>query len=461
MPASMKLDIRAKLFLAVLAACATVLAVNGIAARISFERAFLGYLNEQGVQRMQEMIPRLASEYRRHGGWAFLHEGPQAWFRLTMPPGLDRAPDRPPPVSDQTGVVPRLALLDADGGRLIGNPAATEHAVRRPVTVDGRTVGWLAMVPFERAIAEGDVRFYREQLRAWWINIATSVSVAALLAWALSRTLMRRLGALKDGIHQLAAGRYATRISGATEDELGRLVQDVNRLAGVLERTDQSRRDFMADISHELRTPLAVLRAELEAIQDGIRPLHSAGLEPLQGQVQQLGKLIDDLHDLSVAQAEPSYQFAPIDVVAAVDAALTGMQRRFSDAGLALEAELPAGPLLVRGEERRLQQLFANLLENSHRYTDGGGKVRASVRREAGRAMVVIEDSAPGVPDDKRARLFERFYRVETSRSRASGGSGLGLAICRHIVHAHGGEIHAEPSLLGGLRIVIHFPLLP
>ncbi|MFT4266200.1 MAG: sensor histidine kinase efflux regulator BaeS [Xenophilus sp.] len=459
----MKLSIPAKLFLAVLTACALVLAVNGIAGRLSFERAFLDYLNEQGVQRMQQIAVRLEAEYRSHGNWEFLRGKPEAWFQLLRPSELEaeEAMNQSPPLSDQSGVILRLAVFDGQDQRVLGNPsAASKEAIRRPVTVDGRTVGWLAMVPLEKAVAEGDVRFYRAQQRAWWINIGASVFVAALLAGMLSRTLLRRLQALTGGIHRLAAGDYAARIAGMASDELGRLVQDVNRLADVLEHTDQSRRDFMADISHELRTPLAVLRAEMEAIQDGIRPLQPDSLAPLQGQVQQLGKLIDDLHELSVTQAEPSYRFAPIDVAGALRSALAAMSGRFADAGLRVHAEWPAGPLLVQGEERRLQQLFANLLENAARYTDRGGQVRAGARRDGAQAVLAIEDSAPGVPGDKRGRLFERFYRVETSRSRASGGSGLGLAICHQIVRAHGGEIRAEASPLGGLRIVIRLPLL-
>ncbi|MFT3801852.1 MAG: sensor histidine kinase efflux regulator BaeS [Burkholderiaceae bacterium] len=460
----MKPSIPAKLFLAVLAACALVLAVNGIAGRLSFERAFLDYLNEQGVQRMQQIAVRLAGEYRRQGGWDFLRGRPEAWFPLLRPSDRDgdEPRDRPPPLSDQTGVILRLALFDEHGERLLGNPAAAAaDAIRQPVVADGRSVGWLAMVPIEKAVAEGDVRFYRTQQRSWWINGGASVIVAALLAWGLSRALFRRLRALTGGIHKLAAGDYATRIPGTADDELGRLAQDVNRLAGVLERTEQSRRDFMADISHELRTPLAVLHAELEAIQDGIRPLRPASLAPLRAQVRQLGKLVDDLHELAMTQAEPSYRFAPIDVAALLGAAAAGMRGRFADAGLDLRTALPDGPLLVHGEERRLQQLFANLLENSLRYTDRGGRVRVRADRDGARVVIVIEDSDPGVPDGKRYRLFERFYRVESSRSRASGGSGLGLAICHHIVRAHGGRIRAEVSSLGGLRIVIELALLP
>lgn len=460
----MKLSILSKLFIAMLSACALTLAVNGVAGRFSFERAFLNYLNDQGVQRMQQIAAFLADEYRTHDDWEFLRGNPEALFRIIRPAreNAGEVPDLPPPLSDQTGLILRLAVLDEQGQRVFGNPSATRKgAIRTPVTVNGHGVGWLAMVPLEQAVEDGDVRFYQAQQRAWWINIAASIAVAALLAWLLSRVLLQPLNILTGSIRKLAAGDYAVRIAGSASDELGRLMQDVNRLADVLNRTEQSRRDFMADISHELRTPLSVLRAELEAIHDGIRPLRPDTLTLLQGQVRQLGKLVDDLHELSTAQANQSYQLVPIDVVSALNAALASMGHRFADAGLELHADLFPMPLLIQGEERRLQQLFVNLLENATRYTDRGGQVLVSVRQYSGDAVIVIEDSAPGVPDDKLARLFERFYRVDSSRSRASGGSGLGLAICHCVTQAHGGAIRAEASSLGGLRIVITFPLLP
>lgn len=461
----MKLSIFTKLFIAMLSACALTLAVNGVAARFSFERAFLNYLNEQSVQRMQQIAVLLAGEYRAQGSWEFMRGNPGALFDLLRPPprgNVGQVPDRPPPLFDQTGLMMRLAVLDEQGRRIFGNPsAAREGSIRIQVAANGHGVGWLAMVPLEQAVEDGDVRFYQTHQRAMWVNIGASIIVAALLAWLLSRALLRPLQILTGSIRKLAAGDYSIRISGPASDELGRLMRDVNRLADVLNRTEQSRRDFMADISHELRTPLSVLRAELEAIQDGIRSLQPGTLALLQAQVQQLGKLVDDLHELSAAQADQSYQLVSLDVVAALDAAVASMGHRFADAGLALHMDLHPMPLLIQAEERRLQQLFVNLLENSTRYTDRGGRVRVSVQRGAGNVLIAIEDSAPGVPDDKLPRLFERFYRVETSRSRVSGGSGLGLAICEGIAHALRGEIRAEASSLGGLRIVITFPLMP
>lgn len=518
----MKPSIPTRLFLAVLSACAVVLAVNGVAERFSFERVFLQYLNEQGMQRMQQLATVVAGEYRSHGSWDFMRADPDEWFwnrilpqlvEHVSPPGTTAVPaghagsrpeatatgasttrgadistaggtgapmtkgmdapatggpygpeDAPePPLSDLAGVMLRMALMDTQGRLLMGNPAAaTPRGVRLPVRVDGQTVGWLSMLPLEKAVERSDVRFYEAQQRARWLNIAASIAVAALLAWLLSRALLSRLKVLAGGIRRLARGDYDSRLPAGSDDELGRLRDDVNHLAQVLERTEESRRDFMADISHELRTPLAVLRAELEAMQDGIRPLTPEGLQAVQGPVQQLGKLVEDLHELSMAQAEVSYQHEPLDVGVVLAQALAGMASRLADAGLQLQRVLPASPLPVLGEARRLEQVFVNLLENAARYTDAGGQVRVVARTVSGRQVeIVVEDSAPGVPADKRARLFERFYRVDRSRARARGGSGLGLAICQHIVQAHRGTIAADDSPLGGLRITVTLPLQP
>ncbi|SEM26571.1 two-component system, OmpR family, sensor histidine kinase BaeS [Pseudoxanthomonas sp. GM95] len=458
----MKFGITAKLFCAVLAACAVVLVVNGVATRIAFERGFMGYLNDQGTGRMEHLLPRLQAEYARHGSWDFVRGKPDVWFTLMRPSEVEIGDFdlRAPPVSDQSGAVFRFALLDADGKRVIGNPNVDADAVRRAILVQGRTVGWMAMVPFQRVLAANEQRFIEQQQRRWWMIGIASVLVAATLAWLLSRALLRRVRGLASATHRLAAGDYTTRIAPGSDDEVGRLAQDFNRMADALEHTEQNRRAFMADISHELRTPLAVLRAELEAIQDGIRPMTWTTLSPLQGEVQQLGKLIDDLHDLALTQSGAlAYRRATLDLGAVLQATLDGMRGRFADAGLNLMAPHSAAALMVLGDERRLQQLFANLLENALRYTDAGGVVAVQAQAVDGQARIVIEDSAPGVEPDKRARLFERFYRVDASRNRASGGSGLGLAICHNIVLAHDGAIATEASALGGLRLVLTLPL--
>jgi two-component system sensor histidine kinase BaeS len=243
-------------------------------------------------------------------------------------------------------------------------------------------------------------------------------------------------------------------------DELGQLGQDFNLLAHTLERNEQARRAFMADISHELRTPLAVLRGELEALGDGVRAVTPAALASLREEVRALGKLIDDLYDLARSDIGAlEYRRADVDVAGLLGRAVDAYRERFDARRIAIECGIAPGPVVLRADPDRLQQLFANLLENTLRYTDPGGELRVLCAPRDGWLRIDLQDSAPGVPAESLDRLFERLYRVERSRGRAHGGAGLGLAICRNIVDAHGGRIAAKASPLGGLWIEILLPL--
>src|SRR5256714_258306 len=283
-------------------------------------------------------------------------------------------------------------------------------------------------------------------------------SLAARLARALGRAFVTPGKRVAEAPHRRAAGDSAPRVRVRSQDELGRLAGDFNRLAETLERNETLRRRFMADVSHELRTPLAVLSAELEAMEDGVRPLTRASLASLRGEVSALGKLVEDLNQLALADVGAlAYRKRRVDVVPLLEHALESFRDRLAERGLALEARLD-GAARVFGDADRLTQMFRNLLENSARYTERGGRVRVGIRRRDSRVAIDFEDSAPGVPTESLEHLFERFYRVEGSRSRANGGARLGLAICPRIAVAHGGEIAAEPSPLGGLRVSVALP---
>lgn len=458
----MRVGITAKLFVFVLLACAAVVVVQGAAIRLVMERGFVGYLHQQSRMRMEEVVPRLEEAYALRGSWDFLRADFRQWADLVLPflrePGVDPAPRVAS--SDQTGAIARMGLLDVDMRRVVGNPDVDASSIRVPVVVEGRTVGWVAMVPFEAVLPRNGEYFLEQQFKALTMVGLGSILVAALLTFVLARALLRRLREMTRATRQVAAGDYASRIAAGANDELGALARDFNRMAQTLEHAERARRGFMADISHELRTPLAVLRAQLEAIQDGIRSPTIQSTNAMHLEVERLGKLVNDLHDLSLTDVGAmTYRRVPIDVVTVLQAAADSMQDRLDAASLQLLLQMSDVPLIVSADERRLHQLFGNLLENSRRYTDGGGMVRVRCVRHGANALIAVEDSAPGVPDDKMEKLFERFYRVESSRNRATGGSGLGLAICRNIVQAHEGRITASASQLGGLRIAIELPL--
>jgi two-component system sensor histidine kinase BaeS len=228
-------------------------------------------------------------------------------------------------------------------------------------------------------------------------------------------------------------------------------------MAQSLETNERQRRQMLADVSHELRTPLAVIRGEIEALLDGIRKADPTSLTSLHEEVLRLNKLIDDLHQLALADAgDLHFEARHVELDELVQSLADRYRTRVESAGLALTAKLV--PAAVEGDPNRLSQVIINLLENSLRYTDKGGTIAVSLAvRDS--VELCIEDSAPGVPEGTHERLFERLYRADAARSRARGGSGLGLSICKALVEAQGGSIRAMPSALGGVKMLIRLPL--
>ncbi|MDB6089180.1 MAG: baeS [Gammaproteobacteria bacterium] len=469
-----QLGLRSKLYIAWLATILVAVVATTIAVRISFVSGFLGYLNEQEIERIQSMLPLLAAAYEENGDWDFLREDRLAWLELLRgaPAGARprdelwrlRAPAPfrgpfPMSESDLTGLNLRVTLLDEQHRFVIGNPRLSADVPTRPVMVKGKVVGWLVVLPFQRVTTGAAIHLQDRQLVSVWIIGLGAVLLAALAAVLLTHRLLRPIRRIAQATHRLAAGQYATRLRAASQDEIGRLANDFNRLAFALERNERMRRAFMADVSHELRTPLTVLRGELEAYEDGVRLLTPESVTSLQTEVTTLSKLVNDLYELSLADIGAlAYRMADVDIAAVLRLRLRGFHERLAERSIRVESDIHEAELIVNADATRIQQLFSNLMENSIRYTNAGGRWRVACHREDTRVLIDLQDSEPGVPAELLTRLFERFYRVDASRNRQSGGAGLGLAICKSIVEAHGGTITARESPLGGLWIRVALP---
>jgi two-component system sensor histidine kinase BaeS len=479
----MRLHLWQRLFLAF--AVLSGVALLGFAAwqQQNFRRGFLGYLDEVMLQRLAPAEARLAAAYAEHGSWDFLRDDParlgefiepEAWRRPAHP---DDDPDRPPPPPEDRAppprrdlaprpprphgppeLMPRLLLLDAAGERVAGNPHVPADAAAIPITLDGRSIGSLRLAPMPQLSGASDLAFAQTQMHSALVAGAAILIGALLLAFALARWLLAPVRALAFATRALAAGDYAQRIALTRSDEFGALSRDFNHLATTLEQHQQARRHWGADIAHELRTPLSILRGEIQALQDGVRAQTPQALESLQTECDRLGHLIEDLYQLSLADAGAlEYHFEALDLAELLRESIELQRPACADAGLTLEENFADTPP-VRGDARRLAQLIDNLLANARRYTSEPGRIRATLAEHDGHVRLLIEDTAPGVPDVALPRLFERLYRVESSRNHAAGGAGLGLAICRAIVDAHDGRIAAEASALGGLCVVIDLP---
>lgn len=496
-PRRARLRLVHKLFL--LLALVTVLSIGALggATLVNLRSGFVDYVNTLDLARLDPLAQRLAQRVDADAGFDGLRVR-IAWQSLLRdvlpaapPPPPAPAPPRPlrdarmddvamdarlpvaapaapappagpVPVGVDAPLLPRVSLLDARH-RLIAGPPPSPDALERSIERDGRVVGWLSLRPLSQPTDSRDAAFLSTQARTLGWLAAILLALALVAAWVFARHLVKPLHAVERAAASLSGGDYAIDLHTTRRDEIGDLVRHVNRLGAALQANDSARRRWIADISHELRTPLAIARGEVEAMQDGVRAPDADGLRSLHDEVLRLGRLVDDLHQLSMADLGAlAYRPVSLDLDMLLREAVARFDGAARAAGLALEFD--AGParhraMTVRADPDRLRQLIDNLVDNSLRYTDRGGVVRIALRGVDGEARVQVDDSAPGVAADARARLFEPLYRVEASRDRRQGGSGLGLAIAERIAAAHCGRLQAGASPLGGLRMTLSLPL--
>lgn len=325
----------------------------------------------------------------------------------------------------------------------------------------GRLLGYLGIENGSRVNAKFDLLFEKEQQRQFTYIAIIVLVLSFVVALPFSKYLVKPILTLRFNARELASGNYQVKLKPKSKDEIGQLARDMNRLAETLSANRLAQRQWIADISHELRTPIAVIRAELEGMMDGIIEMNDYAVKSLHDEMARLTRLVDDLHQLSLAdRGALTYTMATINVSDVVRRVLDKHEGILLQRGFQVQFDaVSSGKLL--GDAERLTQLFDNLMQNTLRYTDSStaapGQIQVTIAESAERIFVNWEDSAPGVSADKIEKLFERLYRVEDDRNRASGGSGLGLAICRSIVSAHHGEIQARTSPLGGVSMQIEF----
>ena len=395
---------------------------------------------------------------REHPDIDYLHEFAGKEALRTGPPG---PPPRPP---RRESIGPRLALFNENKQLVVGPPGFPLRGyVLRPIEISGRTVGLLGLIPLKHGLSHPlELAFVREQTRAIWLAGFCVFALAGLIAFFLSKHLLAPIKKLTQATKELSSLDFNTQIDVRTSDELGQLANTFNSMAQALQRNDVLQKQWISDVAHELRTPLAILRGEIEAMLDGVREISTDRLRSLHDETNRIGKLVDDLHLLFVADSKNLLQQKhPVRPLAILQEVISAFETRLTKAGIQLEANLVEDrSVVIAGDEDRLAQLFTNLIENTIRYTDSPGVMRINYYCSPQKLTVIFEDSPPGIPTEALDRVFDRLYRVDKSRSRTLGGSGLGLSICKEIVSGHGGAIRASHSSLGGLLISTEFQLM-
>jgi two-component system sensor histidine kinase BaeS len=271
--------------------------------------------------------------------------------------------------------------------------------------------------------------------------------------------LVAPLRQLTTASEKMAKGDLSQRVRIHTRDEVGELGHAFNQMAGDLQSAEIQRQHMTADIAHELRNPLSVIRGNLEAMLDGIYPADAEHLGSIYEETLLLQRLVEDLRVLSLADAG---QLHLVKTETDLNQLLTGVAESVramaDDKDVVLTVSVPRSPLVIEGDADRLRQVIGNLLGNALRYTPQNGTISLDVQARGEQAVVTIADTGPGIAPDEVPHIFDRFYRTDAARDRASGGSGLGLAIARALVEAHRGTITVQSELGQGTALIITLP---
>jgi signal transduction histidine kinase len=295
-------------------------------------------------------------------------------------------------------------------------------------------------------------------------HLVRFLAIAALLLLALLifrggrrfRRMALDVGDLVTAAGRIEAGDYGFQVRERGPQEVRTLARAFNAMSARLATTDHNRRAFVADLSHELRTPLAIIRGQAEGIGDGVYPGDSAHVAPILDATQSLERLIEALGTMTLADVGSlQLRREPVEVAVLVNSSVSAFQSLADAAQVVLRANLANELPAINADPARIRGVLANLLSNAIRYTPAGGTVTVAARRDANTVVISVHDTGPGIPEEMRPRVFQRFVKGE-----GSPGAGLGLAIARDIVTAHGGTIDLSSEVGKGTEVRVRLPIV-
>ena len=350
-----------------------------------------------------------------------------------------------------------LTLVDTKGRLIAGQLSNQNVVLRLPINYRDRNVAFLQ---WHGTVPQSGLRFLERNLQWLWFFGGSFVLLGALIAWLVSRQLLKPVHELKSGTEKLREHQLDIRIPVATSDELGQLAQAFNEMAAALQNYEYQRQQWLADTAHELRTPLSILKGEIEALEDGVRSFDQNSLASLHQETTRLQRIVEDLRLINHLELGKLELFLrPLELNKLVTEALKQAQTRLQAANVKINWVPTQAELSINGDYDRLQQVLLNLMENTaHHAPESNLDIRSGF--DQNEVVILLSDNGPGVSEADLPHLFDRFYRTEQSRNRFSGGSGLGLAICQELMQAHQGRISVRRGSFGGLEIELRWPLL-
>lgn len=448
---------------------------------------FALYITQTGEQRATELAPIAADYYARSGSWEGIdtvlispwsYSIDSAGAATGMMQGGAMMGSRSGHADDglhnsammgemMSHFSDRIILVQSDGtvvvdtaNSLIGSRLQPADLTRgAPILVEGVSVGTLIITPLDTpATPAGD--FLGAVNRSAILAGAGAVSFALILGSLLFIQITRPLRRLSAAAQGIAAGDLSQRVPVGSQDEIGQVAVTFNRMAETLQRYADERRTMMGDIAHDLRTPLSIIQSNLEAMLDGVLPASPEELASLHQETLLLKRLITDLRTLSLAEAgQLNLQKQPVDARSLLEQVAESMRLRSEEKQIVLQTDIAPDLPRFPADPERLVQVLVNLVDNAIRYNASGARVVIGAHLRDDCIALSVGDNGPGIPPEDIPHLFERFWRAEKSRNRATGGSGLGLAIVKQLVEAHDGKVRVDSRLGSGTCFTVYLPL--
>lgn len=406
-------------------------------------------------QNRPSIVVAFSNYYQQHGSWEGLSNAKLTPQQPSEPqPQFDK---RPFTVVDNTTDQVVLAGTGYQTGMVIP-PSNITNGI--PIQADNKIVGILLINrPVYRIGSPGSTFLDRFNLQIL-LGGLTGLGLALLLAIILSRTLTRPILELTSATRVVSEGNLAQQVPVRSRDELGQLATSFNHMSADLVRSLNLRRQMTADIAHELRTPISIILGHAEAVHDGVLPASADTFEIIREEAERLEHLVDDLRTLSMADAgELKLVVRPYPPQKLLHDVQKTYNHQAKQKKITLSTKTAFDLPEIEMDPQRMKEVLSNILDNALRYTPENGHITLSAELLGDSIEMRVKDSGPGVASDELDRIFERFYRTETSRTRDEGGSGLGFAIAKSIVEKHNGRIRAESQPGQGLTVIIRMPI--
>ncbi|MCF6277501.1 MAG: ATP-binding protein [Anaerolineales bacterium] len=422
------------------------------------QEEFSQYTSQTGIAWAERLAPALEEYYAENGSWQGVSSVLQS-PTIGMSPMMmgNMSPEMSAGMMDISGLWDmmgfQLCLVDAQGtvqmdtsGGLVDiqlTPSDLKGGI--PLRLENTQIGVLLALDTSLSPNSVSNNFVRTLNASVWQASLITTLFAVLIGSMLFRQIIAPVRAVTDAARKIAAGNLEQRVLVDRNDEVGQMAQTFNQMADALEHDRQLRRNMTADIAHELRTPLSVIQGNLEAMLDDVLPMNAEEISSLHEETVLLTRLVADLHLLSLADAGQLHlNLNELDLAALLKQIAASLRPMADSLHVEIVMDFPKTCPILRLDSDRTSQIIHNLLSNALRYTPAGGTITMRIRLTAQSVLVDISDTGAGIPEDALAHIFDRFYRAEKSRNRASGGSGIGLAIVKQLMQAQGGDVSVK-----------------